>query len=74
MNGLNLPAWMNKFISQNIAAPVIIVLLLAMMILPLPAILLDVLFSFNIAISIMVLLIGLQTKKHSISLLFQRFY
>jgi flagellar biosynthesis protein FlhA len=54
---------MNKFASRNIAAPLIIVLLLAMMILPLPAIILDVLFSFNIAISIMVLLIGLQTRK-----------
>ena len=54
---------MNKFASRNIAAPVIIILLLSMMILPLPAVVLDVLFSFNIAISIMVLLIGLQTKK-----------
>jgi len=63
MNGLNLPPWMNKLASRNIAAPAIIVLLLAMMILPLPAVILDVLFSFNIAISIMVLLIGLQTKK-----------
>lgn len=63
MNGFNLPPWMNKLASRNIAAPAIIVLLLAMMILPLPAVILDVLFSFNIAISIMVLLIGLQTKK-----------
>ncbi len=63
MNGLNLPPWMNKLASRNIAAPAIIILLLAMMILPLPAVILDVLFSFNIAISIMVLLIGLQTKK-----------
>lgn len=63
MNGFNLPPWMNKLASRNIAAPAIIILLLAMMILPLPAVILDVLFSFNIAISIMVLLIGLQTKK-----------
>lgn len=63
MNAFNLPPWMNKFASRNIAAPVIIILLLSMMILPLPAVVLDVLFSFNIAISIMVLLIGLQTKK-----------
>ncbi|ADI30075.1 flagellar biosynthesis protein FlhA [Methylotenera versatilis] len=63
MNGLNLPPWMNKLASRNIAAPAIIILLLAMMILPLPAVILDVLFSFNIAISVMVLLIGLQTKK-----------
>ena len=63
MNSLKLPVWMNKLASRNIAAPAIIILLLSMMILPLPAVVLDVLFSFNIAISIMVLLIGLQTKK-----------
>ncbi|MDP3087418.1 MAG: flagellar biosynthesis protein FlhA [Methylotenera sp.] len=63
MNPLNLPSWMNHLNSRNVAAPIIIVLLLSMMILPLPAIVLDVLFSFNIALSIMVLLIGLQTRK-----------
>ncbi|MDO9365366.1 MAG: flagellar biosynthesis protein FlhA [Methylotenera sp.] len=63
MNSLNLPAWMNNFGSRTVAAPLIIVLLLSMMILPLPPIALDVLFSFNIALSIMVLLIGLQTTK-----------
>jgi flagellar biosynthesis protein FlhA len=63
MNPINLPAWMNNLGSRTVAAPLIIVLLLSMMILPLPAIALDVLFSFNIALSIMVLLIGLQTKK-----------
>jgi len=46
-----------------IAAPLIIIMLLSMMILPLPAVALDVLFSFNIALSILVLLVGLQTKK-----------
>jgi len=49
--------------SKSVAAPLIIVLLLGMMILPLPAIALDLLFTFNIALSIMVLLIGLQTTK-----------
>ncbi|MDP2152412.1 MAG: flagellar biosynthesis protein FlhA [Methylotenera sp.] len=63
MNPINLPAWMSNFGSRTVAAPLIIVLLLSMMILPLPAIALDVLFSFNIALSIMVLLIGLQTRK-----------
>lgn len=63
MNSLNLPAWMNNFGSRTVAAPIIIVLLLSMMILPLPPVALDVLFSFNIALSIMVLLIGLQTTK-----------
>ena len=59
MNSLNLPAWLTNFGSRTVAAPVIIVMLLGMMILPLPAIMLDVLFSFNIALSILVLLIGL---------------
>ncbi len=54
---------MSKMDGRAVAAPLIIVLLLAMMILPLPAILLDVLFTFNIALSILVLMIGLQTTK-----------
>jgi flagellar biosynthesis protein FlhA len=63
MNGLSLPPWLSNFSSKSVAAPVMIVMLLSMMILPLPSIMLDVLFSFNIALSIMVLLIGLQTQK-----------
>lgn len=63
MNGLNLPTWVTTLGNRNVAAPLIIILLLSMMILPLPPLALDALFSFNIALSIMVLLIGLQTKK-----------
>ncbi len=63
MDALKFPDWLNGMNSKAIAAPLIIILLLAMMILPLPAIALDVLFSFNIALSILVLLVGLQTKK-----------
>jgi flagellar biosynthesis protein FlhA len=63
MNAFKLPAWLKFLDSRTTVAPLIIILLLSMMILPLPAIVLDVLFSFNIALSIMVLLIGLQTKK-----------
>jgi flagellar biosynthesis protein FlhA len=65
MNNL-LPAWMRNFGGkggQALAAPVIIVLLLAMMVLPLPAFVLDVFFSFNIALSIIVLLTALYTVK-----------
>jgi flagellar biosynthesis protein FlhA len=63
MNALNLSNWLNKIGARAVAAPLIIVMLLAMMILPLPAIVLDVFFSFNIALSILVLLIGLNTSK-----------
>ncbi|MDX1914538.1 MAG: flagellar biosynthesis protein FlhA [Methylophilus sp.] len=63
MNASNLTAWISNMGARSAAAPVIIMMLLAMMILPLPAFILDVFFSFNIAISILVLMIGLQTKK-----------
>lgn len=59
----NWQQWMGKMDGRAVAAPLIIVLLLAMMILPLPAIMLDVFFTFNIALSILVLMIGLQTTK-----------
>lgn len=63
MNGLNLPVWMNGKNGAAAAAPLFIAMLLAMMVLPLPAIALDALFSFNIALSIIVLLISLNTAK-----------
>ena len=63
MNGFMSMMRLNNINSRSLAGPLIIVMLLSMMILPLPAIALDVLFSFNIALSIMVLLISLQTAK-----------
>jgi flagellar biosynthesis protein FlhA len=48
---------------QVLAAPILIILMLAMMVLPLPAFILDVFFSFNIAIAIIVLLTSLYTVK-----------
>jgi flagellar biosynthesis protein FlhA len=52
--------------SQNLralAGPVLICMILGMMILPLPAFLLDLLFTFNIALSVMVLLVSMYTQK-----------
>ena len=49
--------------SKAVAGPIFIVLMLGMMILPLPPIALDLLFTFNIALSILVILIALQTTK-----------
>ncbi len=54
---------LDKLGGRTMAAPLIVIMLLAMMILPLPAIVLDVFFTFNIALSILVLMIGLQTTK-----------
>ncbi len=65
MNSIRLPAWMNGLSKSGnaLAAPLLIVVLLAMMILPLPAFVLDVFFSFNIALSVIVLLTALYTVK-----------
>ncbi|HQS57067.1 MAG: flagellar biosynthesis protein FlhA [Gallionellales bacterium 35-53-114] len=46
---------------RNLAGPVLIVMVLAMMVLPLPPFLLDILFTFNIAMAIMVLLVSMNT-------------
>ncbi|QOY93611.1 flagellar biosynthesis protein FlhA [Massilia sp. UMI-21] len=66
MNSIKLPAWMNGIGARGasaLAAPIFIIVLLAMMILPLPAFVLDVFFSFNIALSVIVLLTALYTVK-----------
>lgn len=47
---------------QVMAGPVLIMTILAMMILPLPAFVLDLLFTFNIVMSIMILLVSMFTK------------
>ena len=47
----------------QLSAPVLILMILAMMVLPLPAFVLDVFFTFNIAISILVLLVAVNTQK-----------
>jgi flagellar biosynthesis protein FlhA len=65
MNGFKLPAWAQALAGRGnaLAAPILIILLLAMMILPLPAFALDLFFSFNIAMSVIVLLTALYTVK-----------
>ncbi|TLJ10428.1 flagellar biosynthesis protein FlhA [Escherichia sp. E3659] len=45
-----------------LAGPVLIMMILAMMVLPLPAFLLDTLFTFNIVLSLMILLVSMFTK------------
>lgn len=46
-----------------IAGPILILLILAMLILPLPPFALDLLFTFNIALSVMILLVAMFTTK-----------
>ncbi len=63
MNWLKLSGWMSGPGSKALAAPILIIMMLAMMILPLPPFALDIFFSFNIALSIIVLLTSLYTVK-----------
>ncbi len=48
---------------QVLAGPVLIMTILAMMILPLPTFVLDLFFTFNIVLSIMILLVAMFTQK-----------
>ncbi|MDQ8022532.1 MAG: flagellar biosynthesis protein FlhA [Moraxellaceae bacterium] len=48
---------------RQLAAPILLLLVLSMMVLPLPAFVLDVFFTFNLALSMMVLLVGMYTRK-----------
>lgn len=48
---------------RQLAAPLLIVMILAMMVLPLPPFLLDLFFTFNIALSIMVMLVAMYAMK-----------
>ncbi len=48
---------------QQLAGPILILLILSMMVLPLPAFMLDLFFTFNIAISIIVMLVAINVVK-----------
>ncbi|MBI5626659.1 MAG: flagellar biosynthesis protein FlhA [Nitrosomonadales bacterium] len=63
MNLLAIQNFIKRAGLTGMAGPVLIVMILAMMVLPLPPLLLDILFTFNIAISIMVLLVSMNTSK-----------
>ncbi|WP_306605960.1 flagellar biosynthesis protein FlhA [Azonexus sp.] len=47
----------------QMAAPVLILMVLSMMVLPLPPFVLDLFFTFNIAISILILMVAVNTQK-----------
>jgi len=58
-----IPALFDRRNLTTLAGPILIIAILSMMVLPLPPFLLDVLFTFNIAVSILVLLVAVNTKK-----------
>ncbi|MCB1984886.1 MAG: flagellar biosynthesis protein FlhA [Burkholderiales bacterium] len=47
---------------KALAGPILIIMILGMMVLPLPPFVLDVLFTFNIALAVIVLMVSLYTK------------
>ncbi|MHB1098776.1 MAG: FHIPEP family type III secretion protein, partial [Burkholderiales bacterium] len=63
MNGLNLLSLKNAASLKNLAGPLLIVMILSMMVLPLPPFLLDILFTFNISLSVIVLMLSINTVK-----------
>ena len=56
LTGASLLANLKRLPSQGLGAPIMLMMILAMMVIPLPTALLDVLFTFNIALSIVVML------------------
>ncbi len=48
---------------KGVGTPILVLAALAMVVLPLPALLLDILFSFNIALAMIVMLVVIYTKK-----------
>lgn len=49
--------------ARLLAGPILILMVLGMMILPLPPVILDLLFTFNISLSVIILLVAMFTKK-----------
>ncbi|HEX7747238.1 MAG TPA: FHIPEP family type III secretion protein, partial [Bordetella sp.] len=49
--------------ARFLAGPALILLVLGMMVLPLPTFLLDLLFTFNISLAVMILLVAMFTRK-----------
>lgn len=62
-DSLNLRALMTPTNMRMLGAPIFIIMILSMMVLPLPPFALDLFFTFNIAISVMVMLVAMYTRK-----------
>ncbi|NOG32341.1 flagellar biosynthesis protein FlhA [Halomonas sp. TBZ9] len=60
---INQRDWMGDVRMKLLAGPILIIMILGMMILPLPPFALDLLFTFNIALAVMVLLVSMFTQK-----------
>ena len=54
---------LSKFDYTGLGLPALVLLIMAMLVVPLPALLLDVLFTFNIACSLLIIMIAIGTRK-----------
>ncbi|MCZ4306617.1 flagellar biosynthesis protein FlhA [Zoogloeaceae bacterium G21618-S1] len=63
MNAVTLRSLMSPTALRQLAAPMLIIMILAMMVLPLPAFALDVFFTFNISLSVMVMLVAMYANR-----------
>ncbi len=60
---LTMQSFFSRSNLRQLAGPLLIVMILSMMVLPLPPFMLDLFFTFNIALSIMVMLVAMYTAK-----------
>src|SRR5277367_4912101 len=63
MNARAMLATFGEFARNGLGVPLLVMVVLAMMVLPLPAFLLDVFFTFNISLSIMILLAVIYVRR-----------
>ncbi len=63
MNARATAATFGEFARNGLGVPVLVMVVLAMMVLPLPAFLLDIFFTFNISLSIMILLAVIYVRR-----------
>jgi flagellar biosynthesis protein FlhA len=63
MNGRALLATLGEFARNGLGVPLLVMVVLAMMVLPLPAFLLDVFFTFNISLSLTILLAVIYVRR-----------
>ncbi|MBT0959639.1 flagellar biosynthesis protein FlhA [Denitromonas iodatirespirans] len=63
MNALTLRSLMSATVLRQLAAPLLIIMILSMMVLPLPAFALDVFFTFNISLAVMVMMVAMYANR-----------
>ena len=54
---------LSKFDLSGLSIPVVVLVIMAMLVLPLPPLLLDFLFTFNILVSLVVIMVAIATRK-----------